>query len=159
MSRTLRTALTYPLAALAVALGLGLFTGCQTDADSAIDKVQKATDQAQAWLDRNRDLARDIEEMGRAYQQGNTEQAAQALDRIRDRVNWDEGLLANDFLRTRLLDTGTSIYEAMDRPEKARALLESALPHLDGPARERWQQALNTYQNLPSAAEGTRTAE
>lgn len=122
--------------------------GCQTDADSAIDSLQETTDRAQAWLDRNRGLARDIEAMARSYEQGNTEEAAHALDRIRERVNWSEGLLANDSLRTTLLESGTRVYDALNQPEKAEALLESALPHLDGPARERWQTALATYRTL-----------
>ena len=145
-------------AVLAAVLVLPL-AACQTDADSAIDSIQETTDRAQAWLDRNRGLARDIEDMARSYEQGNTEQASQALDRIRERVNWSEGLLANDSLRTRLLESGTSIYEALDRPEEARAMLESALPHLEGPARERWQQALDTYRDLEAASQGTDTAE
>jgi tetratricopeptide (TPR) repeat protein len=143
---------------LALAAGLGLsaalLTGCQTDTDTAIDKVQEATDRAQAWLEKHRSLARDVDEMWRAYEQGNTEQAAQALDRVRERVNWDEGLLANDSLRTRLLEGGTQIYEALDRPDQARALLEDALPHLDGSARDRWQQALEQYEQA-TATEST----
>jgi len=147
-------------AGLVVALFVvaGTLAGCQSDTDSTLDRIQDATDRAQAWVEKHRDLARDVDQMWSAYEQGNTEEAAQALDRVRDRVNWDEGLLANDSLRTRLLEGGTQIYEALDRPEQARAFIEDALPHLDGATRERWQQALQAYEEA-AAQNDTRTAE
>lgn len=141
------------LASALLALPLLVLPGCQIDssnlpsADDAINKAQQATDRAQQWVDANREVARRVDRMWRAYDQGNLDQASNELAALRQSVNWDEGILAHDELRTRILEGGTGIYEALDQPDKAQALLQEVLPHLDGETGRRWEAALQAYQD------------
>lgn len=123
-------------------VGCGGSSNDASQADSIIDRVQNATDRAQTWLDENRQVARDVEQMWREYQAGDNTRAAALLDSLRARVEWDKGLIANEALRNQLLEGGTQVYEQLGRPEDARAMLQEALPHLDGEARQRWEEAL-----------------
>lgn len=140
------------VAALLLAVPLA---GCggnesESQADSIIDRVQDATDRAQRWIDENRQTARDIEQMWREYRNGDLARAATVLDSLRTEINWEEGLLANEELRNHLLEGGTQVYEQLGRPQEARRLLEDALPHLDGEARQRWEETLRQLEQNAS---------
>lgn len=121
------------LLALCVAIFLLPLAGCQTeDSETAGSRL----DQARQWVEDKSSMIKDVGEMVDAYERNDMERAAAELDSLRGTINWDK--MASPQMRDRILTIGTEVYAALDRPQDAARLIETALPHLDGELKAQW---------------------
>jgi len=121
------------LLAIWIAILLLPLAGCQTeDSETAGSRL----DQARQWVEDKSSMIKDVGEMVDAYERNDMERAAAELDSLRGSIKWDK--MASPQMRDRILTIGTEVYAALDRPQDAARLIETALPHLDGELKAQW---------------------
>jgi len=144
-------AMTYRRVVVLFALGFAIaFAGCGSEGDS---EAGSSFDRARTWIEQQSATIQNVGEMIDAYERNDMQRAAAEMDSLRGTINWDK--LGGPEMRDRILTIGTEVYTALDRPEDAARLIESALPHLDGDLRTRWDDLRSRLEDgtLPGTLE------